>query len=242
MQSVRIGIVGDFDRGKHSHWATEAALFHAAARLEVAVEPRWVSTPLAAADPAAALAFADGVWGAPGSPFVSVQGMLSAIEHVRRSNKPYLGTCAGFQCALIELTRNLLGIVDADSAENSPEGEHIVITPVQCEVPQGHSGPRLSGTARVLIEPGSVLASLCRESELHVEYFCSYEINKAYEPRWREAGVRFGARGVDGAARALELPDHRFFLASLFQPQLSSSFDRPHPLVLGFLRASMGNR
>jgi CTP synthase (UTP-ammonia lyase) len=238
MESVRIGIVGDFDRAKHSHWATEAALFHAAAKLGVAIEPRWVATDVVEADPAAALAFAQGVWGAPGSPFVSAKGMVSAIEFARRKGTPYLGTCAGFQYALIELTRNLLGIADADSAENNPVGEHIVITPVQCEVPQ-RGVPRLSGRSKVTIEPGSVLATLCHDAQLDAEFSCSYEVNAAFETRWHHAGVRFGARGIDGEPRALELPVHRFFVATLFQPQLSSSFERPHPIVQGFLRACM---
>jgi CTP synthase (UTP-ammonia lyase) len=239
MHTVRIGIVGDFDRGKHSHWATEAALFHAAAELKVAVEPRWVPTPVAEADPAGALAFADGIWGAPGSPFQSARGMLRAIEHARRCTTPYLGTCAGFQYALIELTRNLLGIADADSAENTANAEHTVITPVQCEAPARPGSPRLAGSHNVLIEPSSLLASLCPEPELRAEFFCSYEVNAAFETRWQHAGVRFSARGTDGAARALELPVHRFFLATLFQPQLSSTFAHPHPIVRGFLQASL---
>jgi CTP synthase (UTP-ammonia lyase) len=238
MQSVRIAIVGDFDRSKHSHWATEAALFHAAAQLKVAVEPRWVSTNVVEADPQGALAFADGMWGAPGSPFVSATGMLSAITHARRSATPYLGTCAGFQYALIEITRNLLGIADADSAENQPSGQNIVITPVRCEVPE-RGGPRLSGRSKVSIAPGSVLATLCPEAQLDAEFFCSFEVNAAFETRWLHAGVRFGARGIDGEPRALELPVHRFFVATLFQPQLSSSFQRPHPIVSGFLRACL---
>lgn len=238
MERVRIGIVGDFDSGKHSHWATEAALFHAAAKLRVAVEPRWVSTDVVEADPMAALSFADGIWGAPGSPFVSAEGMLRAIAYARRSVRPYLGTCAGFQYALIELTRNLLGIAGADSAENQPTGEHIVITPVQCEVPQ-RGVARLSGRAQVTVVPGSVLATLCPDAQLEAEYFCSYEVNAAFETRWQHAGIRFGARGVAGEPRALELPVHRFFLATLFQPQLSSSFERPHPIITGFLRACL---
>jgi len=152
---VTIGIIGDFDRGKHSHWATEAALFHAAARAGLTVEPRWVGTPAlaAASDVGACLRDFDGIWGAPGSPFVSFDGALRGIEFARQSARPYLGTCAGFQYALIELTRNVLGIADADSADNGSDGRTI---------------------------------------------------------------------------------------ATLFQPQLSSSFTSPHPVVVGFLRACCG--
>lgn len=237
MQSVDIAIVGDFDRSKHSHWATEAALFHAAAKLRITVLPRWVSTPEVEADAEAALRRADGIWGAPGSPFESAKGMLQAITYARCHNKPYLGTCAGFQYALIELTRSLLDMPDADSAENHPSSGQVVITPVQCEAPR-RAVPRLLGRSRVSIEPGSLLAALCRAGQLDAEFFCSYEVNAAFEARWQDAGVRFCARGDGGEPRALELPTHRFFLATLFQPQLSTSLQEPHPIVTGFLQAA----
>src|SRR5688572_25714111 len=93
-EPLRIGIVGDRDRAKHSHWATEAALFHAAARTSIAVEPRWISTPsVAHSDGLQQLAECDGIWGAPGSPFASMDGMLRAIEFARERDVPYLGTC-----------------------------------------------------------------------------------------------------------------------------------------------------
>jgi len=235
--SVRVGIVGDFDRGKHSHWATEAALFHAAARLGLLVEPRWIATPsLAEGDVARRLDGLDGLWGAPGSPYASKQGMLRAIEHARRRDVPYLGTCGGFQHALIELARNVLGVPDADSAEDDPGGKNNVITLVSCPVP-GRPGPRLHGSDVARAVPGTLLERLCGPGDMRPEYFCSYETNPDFIPRWEAAGLRIAARGDGGEMRAFELPRNRFFLAALFQPQLSSSFERPHPMVQGFLRA-----
>ena len=83
MDVARIAIVGDFDRRKHSHWATDAALFHAAARLRITVEPHWIGTPeLADADNLRLLKDFDGVWGAPGSPYKSMPGILNAMPDV----------------------------------------------------------------------------------------------------------------------------------------------------------------
>ena len=241
MQRVRIGIVGDFDRGKHSHWATEAALFHSAAKVGAHVEPRWIATSSIMDGGVAQLSEYEGIWGAPGSPFDSVDGMLCAIEHARTSNIPYLGTCAGFQYALIEYTRNVLGIPDADTAENDPDGRNVVITPVQCALPQRTAGDRrLSGEGVALPVAGTLLARLTGNSDLRAEYFCSFETNAAFIPRWQEAGLRVAACGADGEMRALELPQHRFFVATLFQPQLSSSYERPHPIIDGYLRACAG--
>jgi CTP synthase (UTP-ammonia lyase) len=83
-----------------------------------------------------------------------------------------------------------------------------------------------------------VLEALCGAGDFAEEFFCSFETNPDFVPRWEASGMRIAARGADGAMRAFELPQQRFFLATLFQPQLSSSFDRPHPIIQGFLRAS----
>jgi CTP synthase (UTP-ammonia lyase) len=238
---VRIALIGDFDRSKPSHWATEAALFHAATRLQIPVQPRWIPTPaLSAVDGVPdALAGYDGVWGAPGSPFASADGMLNAIAYARRQRVPYLGTCAGFQYALIELSRNVLDLADADSAENNPSSANLVITPVACPLPGRQAGkPKMSGADGVRVTAGTRLAGLCGGTDLSEEYFCNFETNPAFIPRWQaQAGLCIAARGDGGEMRAFELDDHPFFVATLFQPQLSSSADRPHPIIEGYVRA-----
>jgi CTP synthase (UTP-ammonia lyase) len=237
---VRVGTVGDFDRSKHSHWATEAALFHAAARLGMTVEPRWLATSTFASQRAGdVLGSFDGVWGAPGSPYVSMPGVLRAIEYARLRDLPYLGTCAGFQYALIEFSRNVLGVPDADSAETGSDSRNIVITPVLCDIPSAML-PRLHGAGVARPVPGTQLARLCGDADLNGQYFCSFETNRDFVPRWEAAGLRVAALGNDNELRAFELPASRFFIASLFQPQLSSSFELPHPLIAGFLRACAG--
>jgi CTP synthase (UTP-ammonia lyase) len=240
MRAVRIAIVGDFDRRKHSHWATEAALFHAAARVGVTVEPVWVPTPsVATIAGVQQLAAFDGIWGAPGSPYASMPGILNAIAHARQHDLPYLGTCAGFQYALIELSRNVLGIHDADSGENDSSSRNIVIKLAYCATPGPALGtPLLAGPGVARPVPGTLVAKLCGSADFAEEYFCSFETNSDYVPRWEAAGLRVSARGAEGEMRAFELPEKRFFMAALFQPQLSSSYERPHPIIQGFLRAS----
>jgi CTP synthase (UTP-ammonia lyase) len=86
---------------------------------------------------------------------------------------------------------------------------------------------------------GTLLAALCGEAELRGEYFCNFEVNGAYIPRWEAAGLRIAGRGPQGEMRAFDLPGQRFHLATLFQPQLSSTNEQPHPVVTGFLRACL---
>lgn len=133
----------------------------------------------------------------------------------------------------------MLRIPDADSAEYQSGSSNLVIWPVSCAVPGRAAGaPRLSGRCKLTIEPGTLLARIYKQSEVQEEYFCNYEVNPAYQDRLQAAGLRVSAWGEDRAVRAVELPDHHFFLATLFQPPLSSSAQRPHPVVLAYLEAS----
>jgi CTP synthase (UTP-ammonia lyase) len=70
------------------------------------------------------------------------------------------------------------------------------------------------------------------------EFFCNYEVNPDFEGSIIEAGFAVAARGENGEIRAIEAPKHKFFIATLFQPQLSSKPGKPHPIILEFLRAA----
>ncbi len=134
-----------------------------------------------------------------------------------------------------------MGIADADSAEHSSPSKKLIIAPVACPVPDRRAGaPKLSGACKLRIKPGCRLAAIYRATEIEEQYFCNYEVNPQYHEDLENAGLRLSAFGENGEARALELPDHRFFIATLFQPQLSSSEDRPHPVVVEFVAAAAG--
>jgi CTP synthase (UTP-ammonia lyase) len=239
--AVRIGILGDFNPEFRSHHATSDALQHAAAQLNLAVESQWIPTP-SLLEPGAPklLEPFDGLWASPGSPYKSFDGMLKGIEFARRCDRPFLATCGGFQYAWIEIARNVLGVKDADSAENNSGSQHIIIYPVACAVPE-HSGeaPKLSGMiSEIRLRPGSYLHAFYGQEKVAEEFFCNFEVNPEYEWAAIEAGFPVVARGPQGEIRAIESPNHKFFVATLFQPQLSSKPERPHPLVSAFVRAA----
>jgi CTP synthase (UTP-ammonia lyase) len=241
--AVRIGILGDFNPEFRSHHATNASLQHAARKLDLQVESQWLPTPsLTASDASKILESYDGLWAAPGSPYQSLDGMLKGIEFARTRDWPFLGTCAGFQYALIECARNVLGIPDADSAENQSGSKNVIIYPVACAVPDRKSdAPKLSGTSpEIRLRPGSYLQSFYGKDEETAteEFFCNFEVNPDYEWCAMEAGFPVVARGAQGEIRAIESPAHRFFLATLFQPQLSSTEAKPHPIVIAFVQAA----
>src|SRR2546422_712716 len=128
--SVRIGILGDFQPKAPNLPAIEKSVEHASAKLQIAVEAKWIPTPsVLEPNGQKTLESFDGIWAAPGSPYKSFDGMLKGIEFARRRDWPFLGTCGGFQYALIECARNVLGIKDADSAENNSGSKNIIIYP-----------------------------------------------------------------------------------------------------------------
>ena len=239
-ETLRIGILGDFNPEFRSHHATNASLQYAARKLQIQLESTWLPTP-SLLEPGAdhVLDSFDGLWGAPGSPFKSFDGMIKGIEYARVHDRPYLGTCAGFQYALIECARNVLGIRDATTAEEDPHAKNIVIYPVACAIPnRDPKAPRLSGKVNeIRLRPGSFLAAHYGGREtVEEEFFCNYEMNPDFEWMTMEAGFPVVARGPNGECRAIESHKHGFFMATLFQPQLSSSENDPHPLILAFVQ------
>ena len=239
-EPVRIGILGDFNPEFRSHHATNDSLQHAARRLAIEVESTWLATPsLLEPGATATLDSYDGLWASPGSPYKSFDGMLKGIEFARVHDRPFLGTCGGFQYALIECARNVLGIRDANTAEENPNSRNIIIYPVSCAVPNRAAGaPKLSGVVpKIHLRPGSYLASYYGKETVEEEFFCNFEVNPEFEWTAMEAGFPVVARGERGECRAIESPAHLFFVATLFQPQLSSREDNPHPLIIAFVQA-----
>jgi CTP synthase (UTP-ammonia lyase) len=239
--AVRIGILGDFNPAFRSHHATNEALQHAAAKLNQRVESEWIPTPsVREANGPKKLESFDGIWASPGSPYLSFEGMLRGIEFARQRDWPFLGTCGGFQYTIIECARNVLGIADADTAENNSGSKNVIVFPVACAVASEAKGaPKLSGAIpEIRLRPGSYLQSFYAQDVVTEEFFCNFEINPDYEWAAMEAGFAVVARGPRGEIRAIESPTHRFFVATLFQPQLSSKPENPHPLVLAFVQAA----
>ena len=94
-------------------------------------------------------------------------------------------------------------------------------------------------TQKIYITPGSSASQIYAANETEERFNCSYGLNDSYQDEMSKGGLKITGRDAGGEARIVELPNHRFFLATLFLPQLASSLDKPHPLILAFLRATV---
>jgi len=111
--------------------------------------------------------------------------------------------------------------------------------PVTCAAPaQPDGAPKLFGPCPVRILPGTRLFDFYGREESPEEFFCNYEVNEQYRAALESAGLRVSAVGGAGEVRAVEFPGHRFFVATLFQPQLAGLGERPHPVIEAYLKAA----
>jgi CTP synthase (UTP-ammonia lyase) len=231
MSSLSVGVIGDFDPEFPPHPATNSALEHSADALGATVDVRWHATDaLLDADLDRALAH-DALWCAPGSPYRSLDGALRAIRFAREGDVPLLGTCGGFQHVVLEYARNVLGFEDAQHAEYDPYASELFISELSCSLAGQTMAVELSGDSRA--------ARFYERTETTERYYCNFGLNPEHQRLLHDGGLRVVGVDQAGEARVLELPDRRFFVATLFVPQLSSSPSSPHPLITAYLRAAM---
>jgi CTP synthase (UTP-ammonia lyase) len=157
-----------------------------------------------------------------------MEGALGAIRFARTERVPFLGTCGGFQHAMIEYARNVLGLARAEHAETNPNAAMPLISRLSCSLVE-HQG-------QILLTEGSCIRQIYGQAEVHEMYHCNFGLNPAYEGMLTDGHLRF--TGLDGAGevRVLELNDHPFFIATLFQPERSALRGEAHPLIRAFVQ------
>ncbi|WP_328437945.1 hypothetical protein OHA71_13410 [Streptomyces sp. NBC_00444] len=226
--AARLALVGDRSPNVASHTRIPLLLDALAERDRLVLDAYWIGSE-DAEDPDAVRGF-DAVWVLPGSPYLSEAGVLTAIRTARVESIPFLGTCGGFQHALLEYARDVCGLTRVAHAENDPDAEDPLIEPLACSL-AGHE-------AVVRIEPGSLAQTVIGSERTVERYFCAYGPTRHLDTL-RTHGLRFTGHDEDGHPRIAELPGHPFFLASLFQPELSGDGSRPHPMVRALARAAV---
>jgi CTP synthase (UTP-ammonia lyase) len=227
---ISVGVIGDYAPTNETHLATTAALEHAATQRGVSVEVVWLPTARLDAQRPKDLAGFHGLIVAPGSPYRNLDGALWAIEHARVHQVPLLGTCGGFQHIVLEFARNVVGFRDAQHAEYDPYASTLFITPLSCSL--------VDQTMTVHVKPGTIASKAYQRPAVSEHYYCNFGLNPTYLDTIVQAGLTISGTDQDGEPRILELPDHLFFVATLFVPQTSSTLMTPHPLLVAFIEAA----
>jgi CTP synthase (UTP-ammonia lyase) len=221
----RVALVGDYNPSVIAHQAIPEAL-RLSSGSENSVEGVWVHTA-SIRNPEVDLALFDGLWCVPASPYANVEGALGAIRYARESALPFLGTCGGFQHAVIEYARNVCGLLGADHAETNPSASVMIVSPLAC--------PLVEQSEEIVLEGGGLVEKAYGESRICEGYHCSYGLNRKYERVLFKNGLRPTAHNLAGEVRAVELSGHPFFVATLFQSERRALRGEAPPLVKAFV-------
>jgi len=228
---VRIALVGDYNPSVAAHQAIPLALELAALHHRKSVDGLWVHTSQIE-NAETTLSSFDGVWCVPASPYANTQAALDAIRVARERAMPFLGTCGGFQHALLEYARNVRGLLDADHAEMNPQAPLPIISPLTCSL--------VEKEMEIVLAEGSLLRRSYGAARIVEGYRCSYGPNPKYEQQLFAGPLRVTARDTDGEVRGAELSGHPFFVGTLFQPERKSLTGQLPPLVRDFVGAILG--
>lgn len=259
--TVKIGITGKYADLRDAYASIDKALEHCGAHFRTNIEQVWVETSdVNDHNVAGHLADLDGVIVPGGFGSRGVEGKMACVKHCRENLVPYLGICLGFQVAVIEFARNVLGIEDASSTEFDP----MCGTPVISELPDQKKIEGLGGTMRlgaqdVKITPNTLASFLADgHSSVHERFRHRYEVDPARIEQLEAGGLVFSGRHPDQPImQILELPrtaqgvqglapeepiTHPYFIGAQCHPELTSRPLRPQPLFMGLVAAAMQHR
>lgn len=223
-----VALVGDYNSSVPAHQAIPIALSLAADHHGVKIDANWVRTAqIQHAE--VELGPYEGIWCVPASPYENAQGALDAIRFARERQIPFLGTCAGFQHALVEYAQNVLHMATTDHAETNPSALHPLISRLTCSL--------FETQADVILEPESLLYKSYGTGRIHEGYRCNYGPNPEHQKMLFAGRLRVTARDDTGEIRGGELQGHPFFVGTLFQPERRALRGELPPLVRDFVGA-----
>jgi len=240
-----ISVVGKYTRLHDAYLSVAEALRHAGYACGAAVEIRWIDSERVTRESADdLLSPCDGILVPGGFGSRGIEGMIIAAQWARTRDVPYLGLCLGMQTAVIEFARHVCGLADANSREFDPDSAHRVID----YLPGQSEGTDMGGTLRLGAWPcrladGTRIRQCYGRELISERHRHRYEFNNDFSRILSERGLSLCGTSPDGGiVEAVELSDRRFFIGVQFHPEFKSRPNRPHPLFLGLLRASLERR
>jgi CTP synthase len=245
-QEVTVAIVGKYTHLSDSYLSVLESFRHAGAALKTRVKITWVEASQLEKNDAEAfrlLEEAHGILIPGGFGSRGAEGKILAAKFARENQKPYLGICYGFQLALIEFARNVLGLTGANTTENDKNCTHPVIT----LLPEQYKILNLGGTMRlgassIDVKAKTLAHELYGKTSIQERHRHRYEVNPDYIERLEKSGIVFSGRMPNQPImEIMELPrdKHPYFIGGQFHPEFLSRPHRPAPLFYGLVRAML---
>lgn len=190
------------------------------------------------------LSRADGILVAPGFGARGLEGKICAVRHARENKIPFFGICLGMQMAVVEFSRNVLGWADAASTEENPDTKHPVIDLME----EQKKTTRKGGTMRLgaypcKVQKGTLASQIYGRQMISERHRHRYELNNLYADELQAAGLHVsGINPQSRLAEIVEIPEHPFFIATQFHPELKSTPEHPQPIFVHFVKAALNHK
>jgi CTP synthase len=240
-----IGVVGKYTHVRDAYKSIIEAFVHAGAAHRAKARLKWIEGEAVEQDGAAVhLSDVDGVLVPGGFGERGIEGKIAAARFARERGIPYLGLCLGMQVATIEFARDVAGWKEAHSSEFEPSSPQKVIDLMseQAGITEKGGTMRL-GSYRCELKPDTLAARAYGKTEVEERHRHRYEFNNRYAAQLQSRGLVLSGKCVGRElVEIIELPDHPWFLAVQFHPELKSRPHEPHPLFVDFVRASLERR
>ena len=238
---VNIGLVGKYVKLEDSYISVIESLYHAGFANNVKVKVTLIdSEKITRENVKEQLKEMDGIVIPGGFGDRGIDGMIETVKYVRENNVPFLGICLGMQMAVVEFARDVLGIQDADSEEFNKETPNQVIHIME-EQKNIHKkgGTMRLGAYPCVIKEGTLAQKLYGTTEISERHRHRFEYNNDYRERLENAGLKVSGTSPDGLlVEMVEIPEHPYFIAGQFHPELKSRPNRPGPLFVGLVEAA----
>ncbi len=243
---VKIALVGKYAGLADSYVSMSEALRHGGAACRAKVRIDYLEAEKLEQNPDCTenLKSCDGIFVPYGFGPRGTEGKIAAIKYARENDVPFLGICYGFQLAVIEFSRHVCGLKDANSTEINPTSPYPVIDlmPEQRGVEIKGATMRL-GAHKIVVEPDTTAHLLYKCEEVYERHRHRFEVNLEYSETLRKNGLTFSAKSTDGRRmEMLELRDRFFFFASQFHGEFKSRPGRPDPEYYGFIKACLDKK
>ena len=242
---VVIGLIGKYVELQDSYKSILEAFTHAGAANEVKVKIESIhSEYLKPENIATKLAHLDGVLVAPGFGERGIEGKIEAIRYVREQNIPFFGICLGMQMAVIEFSRNILGLTAANSSEMDPDTPHPVIAIMEAQKNITEKGGTMRlGAWKCDLSKATKIESIYNTSSIMERHRHRYEFNNDYKTPLENAGMMAsGFNPQTGLVEVIEIPAHPWFVGVQYHPEYKSTVASPHPLFLAFIKAALKHK
>jgi CTP synthase len=242
---VRIAIVGKYTDLKESYKSLNEALMHGGIANDVRVTLKYVDSQEVEAQGAPALlGDVDAVLVPGGFGVRGTEGKVMAVRHARERKVPFFGICLGLQMAVVEFSRNVLGLAGANSVEFDEKTPHPVISLLESQVQVLDKGGTMRlGAYGCVLKSGSLAARLYGKDEISERHRHRYEVNNSYRNRLSDGGMVVSGHNPElNLVEMIELSDHPYFVGCQFHPEFKSKPFAPHPLFSGFIRAAVEHR